>query len=68
MHPVKTPHKTGDALPVKQALRRQPAPYQEFLDKKIDDMLKNKIIAPATSPWAANVVIVRKKDGSYAFV
>lgn len=67
MHPVKTPHKTGDALPVKQALRRQPAPYQEFLDKKIDDMLKNKIIAPATSPWAANVVIVRKKDGSLRF-
>lgn len=55
---------TGDAVPVKQPLRRQPAPYQEFIDKKIEVMLKHNIIAPTTSPWAANVVIVRKKNNS----
>jgi len=30
-------------------------------------MLANDIIEPTASPWASNVVIIRKKDGSYCF-
>ena len=28
-------------------------------------MVRNDIVEPAASPWASNVVLVRKKDGSY---
>jgi len=30
-------------------------------------MLQNGIIEPAASPWASNVVIIQKSDGSYRF-
>ena len=28
-------------------------------------MLKQRVIEPCASPWASNVVLVRKKDGTY---
>src|SRR6266511_4145231 len=35
------------------------------MDKgQIDEMLKNRVIEPSTSPYAFNIVIVRKKDGA----
>jgi transposase InsO family protein len=55
---------TGDAAPVRQQLRRHPPAHQEALRQQISTMLEQKIIEPAQSAWASNVVLVRKKDNS----
>lgn len=55
---------TGDAIPVRQQLRRHPPAHQEALRQHIDTMLEQEIIEPAQSAWASNVVLVRKKDNS----
>jgi hypothetical protein len=34
------------------------------LKKKIDELLKKGYIRPSTSPWAAPVLFVEKKDGT----
>ena len=56
---------TANARLVKQSLRRFPPVHVEAISQQIDDYLKQGVIQPATSPWASNLVLVRKKDGSY---
>ena len=56
---------TGDARPVRQRLRRQPPAYQEIIKGHVESMLKQGVIVPAQSPWAANIVLVKKKDSDY---
>jgi len=56
---------TGQAKPVRQQLRRFPPAHVEAISAHVDSMLKQNVIEPATSPWASNVVLVRKKDGSF---
>ena len=56
---------TANARPVKQSLRRFRAAHVEAISQQIDDYLKQGVIQPAISPWASNLVLVRKKDGSY---
>ena len=55
---------TGDARPIRQPLRRYPPAHQEAISEHVDNMLKQGTIEPGSSPWASNVVLVRKKDGS----
>jgi len=55
---------TGDSKPVRQALRRQPLAYLPEIDRQIEELTRHNIIEPAASPWASNLVIVTKKDGS----
>ena len=64
---VKHKIETGDNHPVRQALRRQPLAYREEIDRQLGDMLKLRIVEPSASPWASNIVIVAKKDGSLRF-
>ena len=40
---------------------------REVVDRELEKMLKEDIIEPSDSPWAANVVLVKKKDGSVRF-
>lgn len=54
---------TGDLKPVRQALRRQPPAYQQEIDRHVNMMLTQGVIAPTNSEYAANVVLVKKKDG-----
>jgi hypothetical protein len=54
---------TGDARPVRQKLRLPPLHMQEAVDKEIDKLLDAGIIEPSRSPWASNLVCVRKKSG-----
>jgi len=55
---------TADAKPVRQPLRRYPPAHVESISNHVDNMLKQDIIEPASSPWASNIVLVKKKDGS----
>jgi len=56
---------TGNHRPIRQGLRRHPLAHLEVIDRQVDEMVRNDIVEPAASPWASNVVLVRKKDGSY---
>jgi len=55
---------TGNSRPVRQPLRRHPPAHVEAISKHIDNMLSQGIVESAASPWASNIVLVRKKDGS----
>ena len=55
---------TNGARPIRQPLRRYPPAHKEAISQHVDSMLKQGTIEPASSPWASNVVLVRKKDGS----
>src|SRR6266540_6313417 len=44
----------------KQSLRS--AKENEWIKEQIDEMLKNGVIEPSTSPYVFNIVIVGKKD------
>lgn len=58
---------TGDARPISCVPYRLSAAERRIITEKIAEMLKQGIIRPSFSPWAAPVVIVRKKLGNYRF-
>lgn len=58
---------TGEAIPTKENPRRCVPAKEEIIAKHIETMLQNEIIEKATSPWAAPVVLAKKKDGSWRF-
>ena len=58
---------TGTNRPFKQPLRRHPMAFLPIIDKHVDKMLANDICEPSYAPWASNVVLARKSDGSLRF-
>ncbi|XP_041467316.1 uncharacterized protein LOC121417644 [Lytechinus variegatus] len=60
---------TGDTPPFRQAHRRYPARQREREDteRQVRDLLQHGLIEPSSSPWASNVVLVSKTDGSKLF-
>ena len=54
---------TGQHRPFEQPQRRHSLAHLEIIDKHVYEMLQNDIIEPAASPWASNVVLVRKSNG-----
>lgn len=58
---------TGDHLPIKMPLRRHPISQKQIISNEIDKILEDKVIEPSDSPWAANVCLVKKKDGTNRF-
>ena len=58
---------TGGAQPIRQARRRIPQAHREEAKALIQGMMEKKVMQPSNSPWAAPVVLVRKKDGSLRF-
>ena len=58
---------TGTATPIRQPPRRLPLVAREDAAQAVDDMLKQGVIEPSTSPWASPIVLVKKKDGSTRF-
>jgi len=55
---------TGDSKPVRQPLRRHPPAHMASIQEHVSNMLHQGVIQPAKSPWASNLVLVKKKDGS----
>jgi len=58
---------TGDHRSIRQPLRRHPFQHLEWIDKEVEKMQKHKIVEPAASFWAFNVVLVKKKNGTLLF-
>lgn len=58
---------TGDAPPVRERYRPVPPNLYAELRSLLKGMLDNGVIKESASPWAAPVVLVRKKDGSWRF-
>ena len=56
---------TGNAKPIKQAPRRIGPEQKRAADEIIKDLLDRKLITPSKSSWASNIVMVKKRDGSY---
>ncbi|XP_049318244.1 uncharacterized protein LOC125780300, partial [Bactrocera dorsalis] len=62
--PVKMEIVLTDEIPVYQRPRRLPIDDRSFVDKQIEDWLKEGIIQPSSSNYASPVVVVPKKDGN----
>ena len=58
---------TGDARPIKERPRRHPFCNQQEIQRQVVDFEKRGVIEPSDSPWASNVVLVGKKDGTKRF-
>ena len=56
----------GNSRPIEEPLRRVPFHAAGEIDKHVDDLLRDGV-EPSCSPWAAGVVLVRKKDGTTRF-
>ena len=56
---------TGAARPIRRPLCRFPPAHVEAISNEVDKLLTQGVIEPASSPWASNVVLVRKRDRSY---
>jgi len=56
---------TGSNRPIRESLRRHPRAHLDEIDRQVDELLQNDFVEPAASPWAYNVVLVKKKDGSF---
>jgi hypothetical protein len=59
--------KTGNHMPIKQATHRNTPNVVKKKRDKVEEMLSKGIVVPNNSPWWANTVLVRKKDGSARF-
>ncbi len=58
---------TSVSIPVRKRAYPVPVNKQHFIDEEVKAMLSKGIIRPSTSPWAAPVVLVPKKDGGMRF-
>ena len=58
---------TGNAPPQRKRPYRVSPQIKQQIDAQIEDMLKNDIIEPSNSLWAAPVVMCKKKDNTYRF-
>ena len=58
---------TGTAPPIRERYRPVPPSLYTELRELLKGMLDTGVITESSSPWAAPVVLVRKKDGSWRF-
>ena len=55
---------TGNSRPIRQGLRRHPIAHLDEIDRQVE-LTRHDLVEPAASPWASNVLLVRKKYGSF---
>ena len=56
---------TGDERPFKQKIRRFPLAQQDEIKSTVYKLADKGIIRPSTSPYGSNVLLVKKKDGTW---
>ena len=54
---------TGDAMPIKQPVRRLPFAKQQVAEEIVQDLLEHDLIEMSESPWSSPIVLVPKKNG-----
>ena len=59
---------TGNHLPFRKGLRRHAMAHLEVIDKQVDELVHYDLAEPTASPWASNVVLVRRKMVRIGFV
>jgi dUTPase len=57
----------SDEVPFKDRARRVPPALYDEVRKHLKEMLAANVIRESSSPWASNVVLVRKKDNTLRF-
>ncbi|UYV71173.1 hypothetical protein LAZ67_8002033, partial [Cordylochernes scorpioides] len=58
---------TEDAKPIKHKPYRVSPKERDIIKNQIDEMLKEGIIRPSSSPWSFPVILVKKRDGKFRF-
>lgn len=58
---------TGNVPPIRERFRPLPPMMYQEMKALLADMLNKGVISESASPWAAPVVMVKKKDGSWRF-
>lgn len=58
---------TGTAQPIRQKPYRVSPSERKIIDEQVRDMLQKGVIRESSSPWAAPVILVKKKDGTWRF-
>lgn len=58
---------TGEAPPIRQHVRRVSPHRRQEIQQLLQEMQEEDVIQKSTSPWAAPIVLVRKKDGTTRF-
>src|SRR3984957_7233593 len=58
---------TEQVPPIKKRAYRAAPKENKFIKSEIEDILKQGLIKPSTSPWSFPVVVVRKKNGKFRF-
>ncbi len=53
--------------PISQRAYRVPLTKKKLIDEAIDEMLRDDVIRPSSSPWASPVTLVPKRDGTTRF-
>ena len=49
---------TGDATPIRQALRRQSPKQRDEVERQVQELLAKGLIQASDSPWSSPVVLV----------
>lgn len=58
---------TGSAQPIRQKPYRVSPTERKVINDQVQEMLRKGVIRESSSPWAAPVILVKKKDGTWRF-